>query len=196
MIYRYLLSLGYNEEEINKISNVCRKLKVEDIYKIVNDKIDYLINLGFSMEDIINITVKYPNIFLKDREIIDEMIDCFLKNGYIMEEILIILKKNPIIFSKGNECFFKKVKFYNLIGIGKVFFNDSRSLIQGIDLTYARYMFYRRLGIKINENNYYMLFVEERKFLSKYGKNNKTLMVIYNFDEFLNKNVKCKKKIK
>ena len=191
MVLRYLLSLGYKEEDINKVLSVFSKLKDEDIYKIVNDKIDYFLCLGFSMEDIIKITVKYPDIFLRNIDVFNKKIEWLLRNGYTMEEILIIFKKNFIVFSRLGEVFYNKIIFYNLIGIGKFFYNDSRSLIQSIELTYARYMFYRTMGIKITEMNYYLLFIEERKFLNKYGKNNKTLMLIYNYDEFLKKNSKC-----
>ena len=54
-------------------------------------------------------------------------------------------------------------------------------------MVYARYMFYRTIGIKINKGNYRRLFIRESYFINMYGKNNKTLIELYKFNGFVNK---------
>ena len=54
--------------------------------------------------------------------------------------------------------------------------------MQGINLSYARYMFYKSLGININMNNYRKLFVGQVEFKNRYGKNNKQLVDLYKYD--------------
>lgn len=101
----------------------------------------------------------------------------------------------PSIFGRNLDDLILKKKFYDQINIGDILVRDSIHLSQSIELSFARYVFYHRMGIKIDRGNANMLFMKQELFISKFGKTNEQLMKIYNYDEYLEKRkAKLKKK--
>ena len=90
-------------------------------------------------------------------------------------------KNNPVNDKKA------VIDFYKNIGITEVFVDNAIRLMQSIELSYARYCFYKSMGIEINKNNYKKLFLDQKKFISIYGITNKELIQMYNYDEYINK---------
>ena len=65
-------------------------------------------------------------------------------------------------------------------------------IMQSIDLSYARYTFYKSIGIEITMNNYLLLFYNQQKFKKKYGISNKELIDMFNIEEDTKKKVNKK----
>lgn len=47
-----------------------------------------------------------------------------------------------------------------------IFVSDPKKLMQGIDVTYARYMYYIEIGKSIDVSKYRMLFISQKNFLN------------------------------
>ena len=56
--------------------------------------------------------------------------------------------------------------------------------MQSVELSCARYMFYRDNGKVIDMDNYEILFMNQKSFIKKHGKSNKELRDEYGYEEF------------
>ena len=57
--------------------------------------------------------------------------------------------------------------------------------MQSVELSYARYMFFKDIGIEISENYYQMLFINQKDFIRMYKINNQELRKLYNYDDYI-----------
>ena len=72
------------------------------------------------------------------------------------KEVIIITKKFPQIYSSNINDIREKKEFYDEIGLSDIFIVKPKYLMQSIELSYARYMFYKEMGIEINKDNYFL----------------------------------------
>ena len=197
MLYEYMKSLGYNDKEIDKIRNayIFRKYSEIGLYNKVSDIFNYLLSFGYSHDDIIKITVCLPTVYGFSVDTINERLMDMIKLGYTKEEIIIMTRKMPSLFGRNIDDIRLKKKFYDKLNIGDIIIKSPIHLSQSIELSFARYVFYHRMGIKIDRGNANMLFMKQELFISKFGKTNEQLMKLYNYDEYLEKRkAKLKKK--
>jgi len=61
-------------------------------------------------------------------------------------------------------------------------------MMQSVNLSFARYMFYKNKDINIDMSNYRLLFINQKEFIKKYGINNKELLDLYNYLEYKDRN--------
>ena len=114
----------------------------------------------------------------------------FVSLGYTYDQVLKIFLEFPSLYGYNIDTIKIKKEFYDAIGLCDIFVINPKSMIQGIDLSYARYMFYKDIGIDININNYRLLFVNEQVFMKRYKIDNDSLIWLYSRD------IEVKKKIK
>ena len=62
----------------------------------------------------------------------------------------------------------EKIEFYNSIGLHELVLVAPRRLMQSVDLSYARYMFYKDKGIDVSIDNYIILFIKILKKASSH----------------------------
>ena len=60
---------------------------------------------------------------------------------------------------------------------------DTKQLMQGVALSYARYQFLRERGVIVSTDNYKMLFMNQSKFKNKYGYDNDEIKKLYPYEE-------------
>ena len=154
-------------------------------------KINNLIELGFSQKDIINIIKSFPSILGLTIENIKNKIDNITKLGYSYNETLFIIKNLPSIFGYTLENIKGKIEFYNLIGLHDLFIKYPKKLMMSIELVYARYMFYKDMGINIDMNNYSKLYHSNKQFYNRFGITKEELINKYPYE----KGVKDEKRI-
>ena len=189
MLKTYMKSLGYTDKDIEKIvSNyaLC-KYNDEELYNKISDIFNYLLVLGYLDKGIIKMTISQPLIYGLSIESIKQKIDNLLEIGYGFEDIIKITVKFPLLFCKNISDIKIKKRFYEQIGINDLIINNPRCLAQSMKLSFARYMFYYRIGIKINRGNYMLLFMKQSEFVKKHGKTSKQLIDLYSYDEYLEK---------
>ena len=165
------LSIGYTEEELNDIINSysLKTMKTETLVKKVNNIYNYLHSLGYTKEDIIKMTKRFPQIYGLNIENMQQKIEDMQKLGYSKEEVIRITKSLPSIYGLSIENMQQKIIFYDSIGLHQLATIDSKKLMQSTKLSYARYMFYKENGLIINEQNYSKLFINQKRFESQYG---------------------------
>ena len=73
-------------------------------------------------------------------------------------------KTLPAIYSYSIENLKKKTEFYDEINLHELAIIDAKQLMQSVDLSYARYEFYKEQGIIIGINNYKKLFINQKRF--------------------------------
>lgn len=98
----------------------------------------------------------------------------------------------PQIFSLSIENLKEKIEFYNFAGLGNIIFINPKLLMQSVDLSYARYMYYTSKGETIDMDNYLELFVSEKKFLKSSGLTNEQVICLYKYDREVKSNNKTK----
>ena len=106
--------------------------------------------------------------------------------GYSHEDVIKMTKVLPSLFGISIENIKQKITFLKQIDLDFIAVDDTKKLMQSIDLTYARYMFFKDRGIVINEENYRRLFYNAKQFEKQYGIDKTTLLERYNYQEYIN----------
>ena len=178
----FLLSLGYSKNDIIKMTKLLPALLAYGIENI-RQKLDDLIELGYSREYVIKMTKLLPALFGYSIENIKQKLDDLIELGYSRENVIKMTKLFPALFSLSIENVKKKLDFYGDIGIGNVFINDTKNLMQSVELSYARYYFLYDRGIVIDESNYGKLFYGNKAFEKQFGVSKDYLLDKYPYEE-------------
>ena len=115
---------------------------------------------------------------------INKVFDFLLSLGYPREEIIEMTKAFPGIYSYSIENMKQKIGFYDSIGMHELAIIDAKLLMQSVDLSYARYEFFKENGIEINMANYRKLFICQKQFEKQYGVTKQELLEKYDYNEF------------
>lgn len=145
------------------------------------------IKLGYTEEDYEIIRNNYAVIQIKDETLIKKLKDNFaflLKIGYTKEEVIKMTKILPSIYGFSIENMKQKIDFYDSIDMHELAVINPKQLMQSVNLSYARYSFYKDRGIDIDMNNYRKLFVEQKKFEKAYRITKKELLEKYDYDKY------------
>ena len=93
-------------------------------------------------------------------------------------------KDLPAIYGYSKKNMKQKKDFYDSIGLHELVSVDPKQLIQSVNLSYARYCFYKDKGIDIDMNNYRKLFVREDQFEKSNGITKQELIEKYDYDKY------------
>ena len=181
-----LISLGYSKSDVIKMTKTLPALYSLSIENI-KQKIDDLISLGYSCEDVIKMTKTLPTLFGLSIENIKQKIEDLISLGYSKNDVIKMTKTLPTLFGLSIENIKQKIEFYKEINLEFIMVCDTKNLMQSIDLTYARYVFFKDKGIEINKNNYKKLFFDAKRFKKQYGIDKSTLLEKYNYQEYKEK---------
>ena len=98
MLYKYLLELGYNKQEIELIINKNLLFSYDDetLYKKFKSNYEYLLNIGYSKNDLRKIT--FTGIFVYNVASIERKINYFINLGYSLDELKKMSLKHLAIF--------------------------------------------------------------------------------------------------
>ena len=163
-----LLNLGFTMKDVIKITRRCPQIFTLSTEKI-KEKIKYILSLGFTMEEIINIAKFFPIICSFSIETIEDKIKYIMSFGYTLSNVRNMIKNYPSILSMSTENLHDKINFYKSINLMDIIINDTKQLMISLKVVYARYMFYKNIGINIDKNNYTLLFIKNKDFERKYN---------------------------
>ena len=179
--YTFLVELGYSQEEIIKMTK-----SFPSIYGLSIDnmkqKIEDIKQLGYSQEEVIKITKSLPSIYGYSIENMKQKIEDIQQLGYSQEEVIKMTKSLPAIYSYSIENMKQKIEFYDYIGLHSLAVMSPKQLMQSTALSYARYMFLKEIGIRIDETNYKKLFYDQKQFQKQYGITKKELLEKYDYE--------------
>ena len=157
-------------------------MSIETIQQKIND----LISLGYSRDDVIKMTNVSPALYNYSVENIRKKIVDLISLGYSYNNVIEMTRSLPTLFGLSIENIKQKITFLKQIDLDFIAIEDTKKLMQSIDLTYARYMFFKDRGIAINEENYRRLFYNAKQFEKQYGIDKSTLLEKYNYQEYIN----------
>ena len=145
------------------------------------------LELGYTEEDYLKIISTYPIYILKEETLIKNVktIFEFLSKIYSKEEVIKMTKKLPAMYASSIENMKQKIKFYDSINMHELAIIDSKELMQSVNLSYARYMFYKERGTIVDMSNYRKLFIVNKQFEKSYGITKKELLEKYDYEKYL-----------
>ena len=146
--------------------------------------IDDIISLGYTKEEVIKMTKILPAIYGLSIESMKQKIDDMISLGYTRKEVINMTKDLPAIYGYSKKNMKQKKDFYDSIGLHELVSVDPKQLIQSVNLSYARYSFYKDRGIDIDMNNYRKLFVREDQFEKSNGITKQELIEKYDYDKY------------
>ena len=184
-IYNLLISLGYSRADVIKMTKTLPSLYSLSIENI-KQKIEDLISLGYSQEDVIKMTKLLPALYSYSIENIKQKIEDLISLGYSQEDVIKMIKLLPALYSYSIENIKQKITFLGERQLDFIVIEDTKKLMQSIDLTYARYMFFKDKGIEVTRDNYQRLFYSAKIFEKQYGIDKSSLLEKYNYQEYLN----------
>ena len=187
-IYVVMYDIGYNDKEIDKIlydSNLVF-IKENTLLKKINCIYNLLISLEYSRADVIKMTKSLPALYSYSIENIKQKIEDLISLGYSRADVIKMTKLLPALYGYNIENIKQKITFLRTIDLGFVVIEDTKQLMQSIDLTYARYMFFKEKGIEVTRDNYRRLFYNAKIFEKQYGIDKSSLLEKYNYQEYLN----------
>ena len=104
--------------------------------------------------------------------------------GYTKEEVIRMTKSFTPIYGLSIENMKQKIEFYDSIDMHELAVINPKQLMQSVNLSYARYSFYKDRGIDIDMNNYRKLFVGQKDFEKAYGITKKELLEKYDYNKY------------
>ena len=178
-----MITLGYTKEEVVKMT---KTLPAIYGYSIENmkQKIEDMITLGYTKEEIIKMTKSLPAIYSYSIENMKQKIEDIISLGYTKEEVIKMTKILPAIYGFSIENMKQKIDFYDSIDMHELAVINPKQLMQSVNLSYARYSFYKDRGIDIDMNNYRKLFVGQKRFEKAYGITKKELLEKYDYNKY------------
>ena len=179
-----LISLGYSRDDVIKMSKSLPTLLCLSI-ETIKQKIDDLVSLGYSRDDVIKMSKSLPTLLCLSIENIKQKIDDLISLGYSYNDVIKMTIILPSLFSFSTENIRQKTIFLKQIDLDFIAVEDTKKLMQSIDLTYARYMFLKDKGIEINKENYRRLFYNAKQFEKQYGIDKSTLLEKYNYQKHM-----------
>ena len=183
--YNLLISLGYSHEDVIKMTKTLPSLYSYSIENI-KQKIEDLVSLGYKRADVIKMTKSFPSLYGYSIETINQKIEDLASLGYNRADVIKMTKTLPSLYSLSIENIKQKTIFLKEINLDFIVADDTKKLMQSIDLTYARYMFLREKGIEITRDNYKRLFYNAKQFEKQYGIDKSTLLEKYSYQEYIN----------
>ena len=129
-------------------------------------------------------TKTLPSIYGLSIESMKQKIDDMIALGYTKEEVIKMTKKLPTIYGLSIESMKQKIDFYDSIGMHELAVINPKQLMQSVNLSYARYLFYKYKGIDIDMNNYRKLFIGQKQFEKAYGITKKELLEKYDYNKY------------
>ena len=180
------IKLGYTEEDYEIIRNnyAINQIKDETLIKKLKDNFAFLLKMGYTKEEVIKMTKSSPQIYGYSIENMKQKIEDMIALGYTKEEVIKMTKSSPTIYNLSIENMKQKIDFYDSIDMHELAVINSKQLMQSVNLSYARYSFYKDRGIDLDMNNYRKLFVEQKKFEKAYRITKKELLEKYDYDKY------------
>ena len=160
--FKYLIDFGYKDKKLIKIIKKLPILLKDNYFESINKKIDNLIKLGFSKENIIEMTCINPYIFIYSE---DSIINKFnvLKDIIDVDDLIKMFINFPLLFGYSLTNLLDKINYYNKIKLDTSYIINSKVLMFPLELIKARYFYLSK-----KDNNYNNLFLEDYKFYKKY----------------------------
>ena len=175
--------LGYSQDDVIKMTK-----SLSTIYGLSIDnmkqKISDMQKLGYSQDDVIKMTKSSPAIYSFSIDNMKQKISNMQELGYSQNDVIKMTKSLPSIYNFSIDNIKQKICFYDSIDMHNLAIIDTKQLMQGVALSYARYQFFvREQGVVIDTNNYKMLFVSQKQFKNKYGYDNNEIKQKYPYEE-------------
>ena len=180
------IKLGYTEEDYEIIRNnyAVNQIKDETLIKKLKDNFAFLLKMGYTKEEVIKMTKSLPQIYSYSIENMKQKIEDIISLGYTKEEVIKMTKILPSIYGFSIENMKQKIDFYDSIDMHELAVINPKQLMQSVNLSYARYSFYKDRGIDIDMNNYGKLFVGQKNFEKTYGITKKELLEKYDYNKY------------
>ncbi len=160
--FSYLIEFGFKDKELIQIIKKLPILLKNSYFETLNNKLNNLIKLGFSKDNIIYIISnnKYIIIYIEDN--ISNKFNTLLE--IIDKDDLIKMYINfPLLFGYSLNNILDKINYYNKIKLDTSYIINSKVLVFPLELIKARYFYLSK-----KDNNYNNLFLEDYKFYKKY----------------------------
>ena len=180
------IKLGYTEEDYEIIRNnyAVNQIKDETLIKKLKDNFAFLLKMGYTKEEVIKMTKSSPQIYSYSIENMKQKIEDIISLGYTKEEVIKMTKILPSIYGLSIENMKQKIDFYDSIDMHELAVINPKQLMQSVNLSYARYSFYKDRGIDIDMNNYRKLFVGQKDFEKAYRITKKELLEKYDYNKY------------
>ena len=178
-----MITLGYTKEEVIKMTKILPSIYGFSI-ESMKQKIEDIISLGYTKEEVIKMTKILPTIYGLSIENMRQKIEDIISLGYTKEEVIKMTKSLSSIYGYSIENMKQKIDFYDSIDMHELAVINPKQLMQSVNLSYARYSFYKDRGIDIDMNNYRKLFVEQKKFEKTYRITKKELLEKYDYNKY------------
>lgn len=150
----------------------------------VKEVVNTLIDLKFTKEQAITVIIGACSLVGYNTETIKKKINDIVMLGFSFEEVVNMINKFPILIVSDIERIRNIVDFFNGIGLhDKLIMRPKNFFMQGVDTSYARYMFYKDRNIEISgdDGTYGRLFYGWNFFEKSYKVTKKDLLERYNY---------------
>ena len=127
----------------------------------------------------------YPKILTYKQESVLNTFKLLKSMDYPDRMVQYITIKYPAIYGSSLENIYYKLQYYNSIGIHFAPIITPKNLIQSVDLTYARFEYFKTISYDpVHGGNFRHLFWSNSQFTKRFGKTNEELLEKYDFKEY------------
>ncbi len=151
----------------------------------IKQKIEDIETLGYTKNEVIKMIKTFPALFSYSIDNIKQKAEDIVALGYTKDEVIKMTKILPSLFGYSMDNIKQKIEFYQLINIDYLLVDNAKYLMQSVELSYARYEFYKSKNIEINNKNYRLLFISQKKFENVYGIEKNELLKRYDYNDYI-----------
>ena len=154
--------------------------RIEEIS--LKEKHDNIIKIGYNEKDVIKMCKRTPQLYSYDITSMKNKIDHIKNHNYSEEQALNMTLVLPAIYGLSIDNINNKLDLYDSIGLHNLSIMDPKQLMQSVELSYARYNYFKNRGIEINMKTYKKLFISSKEFKYIYHIEKDDLLKMYPYD--------------
>lgn len=179
----FLMKLGYSKKGILRLLSSTPAILSFDNQNIEN-KIKNLMTYGYTIEQVIAMTLMHTPLLSYSIPRVNKRIEDLMNLGYEKNDVLNSIYKFPGLFGFSESTLKEKILYLKEIGLGIILMKSPKDLMQGIDLTYARIEFLKEKGIPQTEEDYYLLFQDNKYFTKRFHITKEELIEKYSYQKY------------
>lgn len=144
------------------------------------------LSIGFTREDIIVMMKNSINCLLVPKEMLERQAQMYFDIGFTCEEMHYIFVNAPEVLTKSVDSNREKLEYYRDIVVLDAIYTKPRRLRQSLKLSIARAHYLNEHGINLKSSyGKSVLFENESHYISFFGINNSSVIMLYEIHEEL-----------
>ena len=134
----------------------------------LESRVTCYLQLGFTKEDIIEMTSNNPYLFLYSNDSIHEKFNGIQSFGFSIDEVIKMIHHFPLLLGYDINSIQEKIKFYRSIQFDSILVSDSKVFMHNLEFIKMRYSYLSKKIQDFSVKDSSTLFMRDSEFKKKF----------------------------